>query len=218
MASSRSPIGPVRLHGNHVRLEPLSPDHLQGLAEAGADRAIWEWYPARYDTVAAMKTWCDEALALAAAGSAVPFTVFDASGSAVIGSTRFASIDGKHRRAEIGWTWYAPRAQRTAANTECKYLMLREAFERWGLIRVEFKTDSLNARSRAAIRRIGATEEGTLRNHMVTQDGRIRHSVYFSITDSEWPRVKEHLQRLLDGSAYDSVSPRGGERVGANGR
>lgn len=197
MASERTPIGPVRLHGYYVRLEPLSPDHHAGLAEAGADRAIWEWYPARFDTAAAMKSWCDEALALAGAGSAVPFTVFDATGSTVLGSTRFALIDRGHRRAEIGWTWYTPRVQRTPVNTECKYLMLREAFERWGLIRVEFKTDSLNARSRTAIRRIGATEEGTFRNHMVTQDGRIRHSVYFSITDAEWPRVKEHLQQQL---------------------
>lgn len=212
MASSRSPIGPVRLHGNHVRLEPLSLDHLAGLAEAGAERAIWEWYPSRFDTPAAMKSWCDEALALAAGGNAVPFTVFDASGATVLGSTRFAMIDRGHRRAEIGWTWLTARAQRTPANTECKYLMLREAFERWGLIRVEFKTDALNARSRAALRRIGATEEGTFRNHMITQDGRIRHSVYFSITDSEWPQVKQHLQHLL--SRTDSLSPQGGERAG----
>lgn len=206
MASSRAPIGPMRLHGRFVRLEPLSHEHLAGLAEAGADRSIWEWYPARFDTPAAMKTWCDEALGLAEAGNAVPFTIFDGSGATVIGSSRFAAIDRSHRRAEIGWTWLTPRAQRTPANTEAKFLMLRVAFEQWGLIRVEFKTDSLNARSRAALARIGATEEGTFRNHMVTQDGRIRHSVYFSITDAEWPSVKERLQQQLARSWTQGVA------------
>lgn len=195
--ASRQPIAPVRLHGNHVKLEPLVLEHLAGLTAAGADPEIWRWYVAPFQTSEAMRHWCDEAIEQTKAGSAVAFTVFDAKSGAALGSTRFAAIDRTHRRAEIGWTWYVRSAQRTPVNTECKYLMLREAFEQWGLIRVEFKTDSLNVRSRAALARIGAVEEGTFRNHMITHDGRIRHSVYYSITDVEWSAVKERLQQQL---------------------
>jgi RimJ/RimL family protein N-acetyltransferase len=115
----------------------------------------------------------------------------------VIGSTRYANIDRAHRRVEIGWTWVARAWQRTAVNTEAKYLLLRHAFETLGCIRVELKTDSLNAQSRAAILRIGAREEGIFRNHMITASGRIRHTVYFSITDAEWPEVKSRLEAKL---------------------
>jgi RimJ/RimL family protein N-acetyltransferase len=114
-----------------------------------------------------------------------------------MGSTRFANLDRANRHVEIGWTWLGKKWQRTAANTEAKYLMLRHAFETWGCLRVEFKTDSLNERSRAALLRIGAKEEGIFRNHLITWTGRIRHSVYYSIIDSEWPAVKAHLQNKL---------------------
>jgi RimJ/RimL family protein N-acetyltransferase len=114
-----------------------------------------------------------------------------------VGSTRFANIDRENKHLEIGWTWIGKPWQRTAVNTEAKYLMLRHAFEELGCIRVEFKTDSLNQQSRNALLGIGAKEEGTFRNHMITQDGRYRHSVYFSVIDSEWPEVKRGLEERL---------------------
>ncbi|MEX1276209.1 MAG: GNAT family protein, partial [Bacteroidota bacterium] len=119
------------------------------------------------------------------------------SSGTVVGSTRFANIERTHRRLEIGWTWVARAWQRTPINTEAKYLMLTHAFETLGCIRVELKTDSLNEKSRKAMLRIGAKEEGTLRNHMITQEGRIRHSVYYSITNDEWPGVKRLLEEKL---------------------
>jgi RimJ/RimL family protein N-acetyltransferase len=129
-------------------------------------------------------------------GVAMPFVTIDQSDDRVIGSTRYANIDKANRRLEIGWTWLAPASQRTGANTEAKLLMLAHAFEVLGAIRVEFKTDALNAKSRAALARIGAIEEGTFRNHMITQSGRVRDSVYFSIIDKEWPAIKARLEGL----------------------
>jgi RimJ/RimL family protein N-acetyltransferase len=131
----------------------------------------------------------------------------------VVGSTSYLNIDRQHRRVEIGGTWTTPAWQRSAINTEAKYLQLRHAFETLGCIRVEFKTDALNSKSRQALARIGATEEGTFRNHMIMPDGRIRHSVYFSITDDEWPRVKAHLEGLL--AAYPATSPNLATRPGS---
>jgi len=130
-------------------------------------------------------------------GVSLPFALIEKAVGRAIGSTRYGNIDRAHRRVEIGWTWLAPAWQRTAANTEAKYLLLKHAFETLGCIRVELKTDSLNERSRAAILRIGAREEGTFRNHIITASGRIRHTVYFSILDSEWPDVKSRLQSRL---------------------
>ena len=130
-------------------------------------------------------------------GASVPFATTERKSRQVVGSTRFMSIDAANRHVEIGSTWIAPAWQRTAVNTEAKYLMLRHAFEVWKCLRVEFKTDSLNEKSRNAILRLGAKEEGTFRNHMVTWSGRIRHSVYFSIVDSEWPEVKSRLEARL---------------------
>ena len=123
--------------------------------------------------------------------------MIDKASGRIIGSTRYGNIDRVHHRVEIGWTWVARQWQRSAVNTEMKYLLLRHAFETLKCIRVELKTDSLNERSRAAILRIGAREEGTFRNHMITASGRIRHTVYFSILDSEWPDVKTRLERKL---------------------
>jgi RimJ/RimL family protein N-acetyltransferase len=144
-----------------------------------------------------MRAYIETALEGQAAGIALPFATIARATGRAIGSTRFANIDRANRHVEIGWTWLGEKCQRTAANTEAKYLMLRHAFETWRCLRVEFKTDSLNERSRAALLRIGAKEEGIFRNHVITWTGRIRHSVYYSIVDSEWPAVKAHLQDKL---------------------
>lgn len=190
-------FGPVILEGRHVRLEPLSRSHLAPLTVEGADAAIFQHYPVAYATPAGMRAFLDDALQMREKGTGLPFVIVARSEGKPVGSTRFGNIERNHRRAEIGWTWLAPRHQRTGINTEMKYLMLRHAFETLKLIRVEFKTDALNEQSRRALLRIGAVEEGTFRNHMIAQGGRIRHSVYYSIIDSDWPRVKQHLEQLL---------------------
>jgi RimJ/RimL family protein N-acetyltransferase len=144
-----------------------------------------------------MSDYVQTALKEQAAGSALPFALIEKTSGRAVGSTRYGNIDRDHYRVEIGWTWVARQWQRTAINTEAKYLLLRHAFETLGCIRVELKTDSLNDRSRAAILRIGARQEGIFRNHMITANGRIRHTVYFSIVDSEWPEVKARLEAKL---------------------
>lgn len=191
-------ISPVTLEGRFVRLEPLSRDHLDALCDVGLDEAIWRFMQAPVRSRGEMLAYIDAALAAQREGSALPFATIDRASGRAAGSTRFGSIDRQHRRLEIGWTWLAPSFQRTALNTEAKYLMLKHAFEDLGGIRVELKTDSLNERSRAAISRMGAKEEGTLRNHMITSTGRLRHSVYFSVIESEWPSVKAGLEQKLD--------------------
>ena len=185
------------LVGRRVRLEPLTLEHLPALTAAGADPSIWQWYSVNGATPETLRAFVEDGLDMQAKGTGVPFTVIEAASGAIVGSTRFGAIDRRNRRAEIGWTWLAPRCQRTGINTEMKYLMLRHAFETWKLLRVEFKTDSLNDKSRNALKRIGATEEGTLRNHMVTYTGRIRHTVYYSIIDSEWAGVKQQLESMM---------------------
>jgi N-acetyltransferase len=190
-------VKPVRLEGRYVRLEPLSLMHCSQLCEVGLDDELWRWITQPVRTAEEMRAYIEEALKRQAEGNALPFATLDRSSGRVIGSTRFGNIDCPNRRVEIGWTWLGRQWQRTPANTEAKYLMLEHAFETLGCVRVEFKTDSLNQRSREAILRIGAKEEGVLRNHMVTSSGRLRHSVYYSIIDSEWPAVKAHLQEKL---------------------
>jgi N-acetyltransferase len=190
-------IEPVTLEGRHVRLEPLSLLHHEGLTEVGLDESIWRWNPTPVRNGDDMRAYIEDALALQERGLALPFATVERSSGRTVGSTRFGNIDVLNRRVEIGWTWIAPQWQRTAVNTEAKYLMLTHAFERLGCMRVELKTDSLNERSRNAILRLGAKEEGTFRNHMVTSTGRIRHSVYFSIIDTEWPEVKAGLEEKL---------------------
>jgi len=191
-------VAAVMLEGRHVRLEPLSKGHLAGLAEVGLDEELWRWIPTAVRTREEMTAYLDTALNEQERGTSLPFAIIEKAAGRVIGSTRFANIDRTHHRVEIGWTWVARRWQRTAMNTEAKYLLLRHAFETLGCMRVELKTDSLNERSRAAIVRIGAREEGIFRNHMITASGRIRHSVYFSIIDSEWPAVKARLETMLN--------------------
>jgi N-acetyltransferase len=190
-------IAPVILEGRHVRLEPLAPEHAAGLAEVGLDAELWKWIPTPVRTPEEMSGYVQTALDEQLKGSALPFVLIEQATGRTIGSTRYGNIDRDHYRVEIGWTWVARQWQRTPINTEAKYLLLRHAFESLKCIRVELKTDSLNERSRAAILRVGATEEGTFRNHMITASGRIRHTVYFSILDSEWPAVKARLEAKL---------------------
>lgn len=190
-------IAPVILEGQHVRLEPLALEHTAGLAEVGLDEELWKWIPTPVRTPEEMNGYVQTALNERSKGSALPFVLIERASGRIIGSTRYGNIDLDHYRVEIGWTWVARQWQRTAVNTEAKYLLLRHAFETLKCIRVELKTDSLNERSRAAILRIGAREEGTFRNHMITASGRIRHTVYFSILDSEWPEVKARLEAKL---------------------
>jgi len=190
-------IRPVVLDGTVVRLEPLSLDHLPGLIEIGLEPELWRWTTQVVRTPEEMETYVRGALAEQEAGRALPFATIEQASGRVAGSTRFAAIEPAHRRVEIGWTWLASRWQRTAMNTEAKYLMLRHAFEQWGCVRVEFKTDVRNTRSRQALLRIGAKEEGTLRSHIITATGRIRDTVYFSVLASEWPAVRAALEAKL---------------------
>jgi RimJ/RimL family protein N-acetyltransferase len=193
-------VEPVTLEGRYVRLEPLSIDHVDALCAVGLEPELWTWIPTAVRTPDDMREYVESALADRAAGRALPFATIDRASGTVVGSSRFAAIDVANRRVEIGWTWIGSRWQRTYVNTEAKLVMLAHAFEQWGCIRVELKTDRLNARSRAAIGRIGATEEGIFRQHLITASGRLRDTVYFSILDSEWPTVRARLlTRLLDG-------------------
>jgi RimJ/RimL family protein N-acetyltransferase len=189
--------GAVALVGSHVVLEPLARRHSTELGRIGLDPDLWRWTTTELRTREDMLRYVRHALRLQRAGAALPFAIRERTSGGLVGSTRFGNIDRDNRRAEIGWTWIARPWQRTVINTECKYLMLRHAFETAGCIRVEFKTDVLNERSRAALRRIGAIEEGVLRSHMITSSGRVRDTVYFSILVAEWPRVKEALEARL---------------------
>jgi len=190
-------VAPVTLEGRHVRLEPLSQAHHAGLSTVGLAEELWRWIPTPVRTPEEMSAYIATALEEQARGVSLPFAQIEKSSGRAIGCTRYGNIDRTHHRVEIGWTWVAPEWQRTGVNTETKYLLLRHAFETLGCIRVELKTDSLNEKSRNAILRIGAKEEGTFRNHMITASGRTRHTVYFSILNSEWPAVKASLQNRM---------------------
>ena len=194
-------VAPVTLRGDVVVLEPLGLEHVPALARVGLDPELWRYTPTAVASEFDMRTYVETALEERRLGVSMPFVVLDVASGAAIGSTRYAAIAPEHRRLEIGWTWYAPAYQRTAANTEAKSLLLTHAFETLGARRVEFKTDALNARSRAALLRIGATEEGTFRKHMVVASGRIRDTVYFSILDDEWPAIRSRLRERLTRSA-----------------
>lgn len=192
-------IQPVTLEGNTVRLEPIRREHWAPLWEVAKDSVgeIFRWIPYSMRTADDFERWADKALAEQASGESLVFLTLERSSGRAIGSTRFMNVDRANCRVEIGSTWIAPAWQRTAINTEAKYLMIRHAFEQWGCMRVELKTDALNQKSRNAILRIGAKEEGTLRRHLVTWTGRVRDTVYFSILDSEWPDVKARLEERL---------------------
>ena len=189
-------VRPVVLEGRHVRLEPLSLAHHDALA-ALLDQTLTQWFPKPVTSAADLRDFIAVSLQDQERGQALPFATVDRAGGRVVGSTRFGNIDRANRRVEIGWTFVGRAWQRTAINTEAKLLMMAHAFEALGAIRVEFKTDALNTQSRAALARLGAVEEGYFRNHMVTADGRVRHSVWFSVVESEWPRIKRQLEGRL---------------------
>ncbi len=192
------PLTPTTLTGRHVRLEPLTLSHLEALAEVGLDETIWRWSPQRITTLDELRDYVESALEDQRAGRALPFATRSLEADRIVGSTRFGNVDLANRRVEIGWTWIAPPWQRTAVNTEAKQLMLTHAFETLGCRRVELETDSLNERSRRAILRLGAKEEGILRRHVSTDDdGRVRDSAMYSIIDDEWPAVRAGLESKL---------------------
>jgi N-acetyltransferase len=202
MTSTTAPLQivmPLTLEGAVVRLEPIRREHAElfwEIAKGDLDD-IFRWIPYPMKTPEDFQRLIDKIFDEQARGESVAFATAEKKSGKTIGSTRFMNIDRANRRVEIGSTWVVPAWQRTAVNTEAKYLMLRHAFEVWGCVRVELKTDALNEKSRNAILRIGAKEEGTLRRHVVTWTGRIRDSVYFSILDSEWPEVKATLEERL---------------------
>jgi len=191
---------PMTLEGSVVRLEPIRRGHAQLFWDVAKNDVedIFRWIPYSMKTREDFEKLVDKAFVEQDRGESVVFATVERGSGKTIGSTRFMNIDRANKRVEIGSTWIAPAWQQTAVNTEAKYLMLRHAFEVWGCIRVELKTDALNKKSRNAILRIGAKEEGTLRRHLVTSTGRVRDTVYFSILDSEWPEVKARLESKLE--------------------
>ena len=197
--AGRGWVQPVTLEGEVVRLEPLSLAHLDDLAEVAFEGNLWRWTVVQPTDVAGLRTWLEAAVAGREAGTEQPFATVDRSTGKAIGSSRFMSIVPEHRRLEIGWTWVAPPWQRRGANQEAKYLQLRHAFEELGANRVEFKTDSLNEKANPALLSIGATFEGTFRNHMIMPGGRLRHSNYYSVTREEWPDRKAKLEARIAG-------------------
>ena len=200
MLSPNVPVERVELRGKRVALEPLSAEHLPGLAAAITDGRLWT-IPVTLvphpDTLAEFLTQAETRYA---AQLERPFATIDLASGAIVGSTRFMAINRDHRRVEIGFTFIAQRWQRSYVNTEAKYLMLRHAFEEWGCNRVELITDVLNTKSRQAILRLGAKEEGILRNHMIMRDGRIRDSVLYSVIHSDWPLIKANLEARIAAS------------------
>ena len=187
------------LEGELVRLEPLARRHEGGLFEAAEDARIWRWMP--YDPSESQETfhaWLEDALAASEAGTEGAFATVDACTGEPVGSTRYLALRPKDRALEIGWTWLAPAYWQTGANVEAKLLMLEHAFTNLGCLRVEFKTDASNERSRAALAALPAQFEGVFRKHMLVRGGERRDSAYYSIIDDEWPEVREELGRRLD--------------------
>jgi N-acetyltransferase len=187
----------VVLEGEFVRLEPMLIEHVEELYEAGGDESLWRYSQSNITSLEGMRHYVETALEDEKRGVCLPFVTIVKSSNKIVGSTRFGSIDPQNLRTEIGWTWINPKWQRTFVNTEAKLLMLSHAFEEWGCIRVELRTDVLNEKSRQAILRLGATEEGIFRQQMITETGRVRDSVYFSILDKEWQTVKKNLLAKL---------------------
>jgi RimJ/RimL family protein N-acetyltransferase len=189
---------PVTLTGKLVRLEPLGPEHVDDLYAAGADDSIWRYLPRpAFVSLDDARQWIEQSMAQTSRGERVAFAVVHLETGQAIGSTAYLDIDRPNRALEIGMTWYGTAWQRTGVNTECKYLLMRNAFEDQSARRVCLKTDSRNERSRRAILRLGAVEEGTWRNHRIAWDGMDRHSVFYSVIDTEWPDVKQRLESLM---------------------
>ena len=192
-------IKPVVLTGSHVRLEPMTEAHVLSLAEIGVGKPFWGFMVyGNINSIEDMRGWVLDILSREEKGTDLPFVAVHLASGRVAGATRYLNIMPDDRGLEIGGTWYGPEFQRTAVNTECKYLLLRHAFEELGCIRVQLKTDLRNERSQRAIERIGGVKEGVLRNHMILPDGHYRHSVFYSILDTEWPMVKKRLQEMLE--------------------
>ena len=191
-------IEPITLRGRHATLEPLGAEHLDGIRAAADDGELWRLWYTSVPAPAKADGWLATALSMRDDQGAMPFAVRDGRDGRVVGSTRYFNVDAANRRLEIGHTWYAQRAQRTAINTECKLLLLTHAFETLRCIAVEFRTHWFNQASRAAIARLGAKQDGVLRNHQLLPDGSKRDTVVFSILDGEWPAVKRHLGFLLE--------------------
>jgi|ERR1041384_5856606 RimJ/RimL family protein N-acetyltransferase len=192
-------VAATTLTGRFVELVPLRLEHLDALCGVGLDPDLWRVTLNKVHDRAGMERYVRTALDAQTAGVALPFTIIarEPGGAVVVGCTRYHNIDAYNRRVEIGYTWVARRWQRTPINTEAKYLLLRHAFEALDCVRVEFKTDRLNERSRTALKRIGAKEEGIFRRHMLTDDGRWRDTVYYSILAEEWPGVRDALELML---------------------
>ena len=197
---------PVTLTGEWVRLEPLSLErHLDPLASIALDPDLWRWTLNVVQTKDDLRRYLEEALREQAEGRSLPFATIDLASGRAAGCTRFGNIETRHRRVEIGWTWVGREYQRTRVNTEAKLLMLQHAFETWGCHRVELKTNVLNERSRNAMLRIGAKEEGILRKHALNDRGVPRDTVYYSVIDSEWPAVKTRLHAMLGESRANAA-------------
>lgn len=193
-------VEPVTLNGAKIILEPMLPEHIDELSAVGTAPELWAYTVSQVHDRDAMAKYVADALTDQEKGTALPFVTRLADSYKIVGSTRFGNIDKSNRKVEIGWTWVTPEWQKSFVNTEAKLLLLTHAFEIWKCIRVEFKTDAINLRSRNAILRIGAKEEGTLRQHMITDSGRFRDSVYFSILDSEWDIVRSRLINRINDS------------------
>jgi RimJ/RimL family protein N-acetyltransferase len=190
-------LGPTTLSGGDIRLEPMRGEHASALLEAGRDPEIWEWMPVKALTPTAMDTWLARAVQAEGQGREYPFVVVRLADERVIGSTRYLDVQEEDRTVEIGWTWYARDAWGGVVNPEAKYLLMRHAFEDWHAIRVALKTDIKNLHSQAAIKKLGARYEGTLRNQRIRRDGSYRDTVIFSIIESEWPTVKTNLEQRI---------------------
>lgn len=201
---------PVTLIGRHVRLEPLGAVHADGLLAAGAYPELWTvTVQPPLDSAAAVARYLDEAARSTASGQEVPFAIIDQNTNELVGSTRWMDIVRAHRRVEIGSTWLTPRVQRTLVNTEAKFLQLTHLFETLGAVRVQFKTDLRNTQSQRALEKLGAIREGVLRRHMIVRDGFVRDSVYYGITDLDWPGVKRRLHERLMAEGAEAASGRG---------
>jgi N-acetyltransferase len=191
-------IEPVVLEGRRVRMEPLSLAlHFDGLVAIGLDPPLWRWTLNVCKTPDELRRYLETALREQSEGRSLPFATIDVASGRVAGCTRFGSIDVPNRKVEIGWTWVGTAFQRSHVNTEAKYLMLRHAFETWGCVRVELKTNALNQKSRNAMLRIGCKEEGTFRKFGISDAGVARDTLYLSIIDDEWPDVKARLERMM---------------------
>jgi N-acetyltransferase len=195
----------ARLEGRLVVVEPLTRAHAEGLRLAAADAAVWRWMTAPAHEPEGFDPWLEAALAAAEEGTEAPFAILLRESGEPVGSTRFMTLRPEHRGLEIGWTWHAPRVWGTGVNVETKLLLLAHAFETLGCMRVEFKTDARNERSRGALEALPARFEGIFAKHMLVRGGEVRDSAYYAITDDDWPAVRANLKRRLAAAARGAV-------------